>query len=151
MKITSFLIRRTWAQDNQTDYQCALQNQRSWTNQIHSGIGKMIVKIQTPKFLLHFDPVASVSKFDSRVDNTHLWQIFLSSVILSALIFSIIVWIANVHVFDEGAYFPNKCCHENNKYFVKNMNILDTNYHWKMWVHCIITRKENIAISKYTF
>ena len=72
MKISSFLIRRTWAQDNQTDYQCALQNQRSYENQIQSGIAKMIVKIQKQKFLLHFDPVASVSDFDNRVDNTHL-------------------------------------------------------------------------------
>ena len=117
MKITSFLIRRTWAQDNQTDYQCALQNQRSWTNQIHSGIGKMIVKIQKQKFLLHFDLVASVSNFDNRVDNTYLRQIFFSSIILFALIFPVMVWINNVDAFDKGACFSNNGCHENKTVF----------------------------------
>ena len=35
--------------------------------------------------------------------------------------------------------------------FVKNMNILDTSYHWKNRVHCIIAGQEQIAISKYVF
>ena len=78
---------------------------------------------------------------------------FLRILYLVDSISSEIVWIDKLHYFHEGIYFPNNGCHGNRekgnflvtiaaittrkKSFIKNLNLIDSNYHCENWVDWI--------------
>ena len=96
---------------------------------------------------MHFDPAVRVFVLSIGAQGTTLWQFFFSSLNLFDSIFSGIVLTNRMHEFDKGICFCNKCSYGNRektffsvmkdmvaksvKVLLDNMNLRDTNYHWK--------------------
>ena len=98
---------------------------------------------------MHFDLVATVLVLSNGVEDTPLRKFFCSCLYLLYFIISRIAWIDKLHYCVKRIFvfltmivtktkkrpffsYSNSCKEE--KFFVKTMDLIDSNYHWKNWV-----------------